>query len=196
MQHATWIVCLAAVLTLSTPVADAQDVRSDGSWAFVLNGRAVHMNASHEWNEDNWGLGIEREFASSGPWIRMALANGFSDSMGEPSYMAGGGLKRRFVIGRSDNFYVDLGGIAFLMTREHVNGDRPFPGVLPAATFGFKHVALNMTYLPETVADRVTHSRTYDPTMHGVFFLQLKLDASLFGLGRRNGPFFAQSAAD
>jgi hypothetical protein len=192
MQPATWIVCLAAVLVSVCPSADAQ---SDGSWDVVFNGRAVHMNASRDWNEDNWGLGVEREFPSRSPWIKLALANGFSDSMGNPSYMAGGGIKRRFLLGRSDDFYVDLGGIAFVMTREHVNGDKPFPGLLPAATFGFKHVALNMTYLPEALADRVTRSRTYDPTMHGVFFLQLKLDSSLFGLGtHRNRPFFAQSA--
>ena len=193
MQHATWTVCLAAVLASFAHAADAQ---SDGSWGVIFNGRAVHMNASREWNEDNWGLGVEREFATRGPWIKMALANGFSDSMGNPSYMAGGGIKRRFHMGRSDDFYVDLGGIAFLMTREHVNGDKPFPGVLPAATFGFKRAALNVTYLPETIADRVTHSRTHDPTMHGVFFLQLKLDVSLLGLGHRNRPFFANSAAD
>src|SRR5262249_47519608 len=140
MQHATWTVCLAAVLISFCNTAAAQ---SDSNWGLVLNGRAVHMNASGDWNEDNWGLGVEREFSSStSPWVKVALANGFSDSMGNPSYMAGGGLKRRFEVG-SRNFYVDVGGVAFLMTRENVNGDRPFPGILPAATFGFKRVALN-----------------------------------------------------
>ncbi len=89
----------------------------------------------------------------------------FKDSMGDPSYMAGGGLKRRFFL-RSDDFYVDLGGVAFLMTREQVNGNKPFPGVLPAATFGFKRVAVNLTYMPEAVVDRVTNSKKYDP-IHG-----------------------------
>jgi hypothetical protein len=46
-------------------------------------------------------------------------------------------------------------------------------------------VALNLTYLPESVTDRVTNSRRYDPSMNGVIFLQLKLDASLFGFGRQ-----------
>ena len=80
------------------------------------------------------------------------------------------------------------------MTREDVNGNKPFPGVLPAATFGFKRVALNLTYMPESVVDRVTNSKKYDPSMEGVFFLQLKLDASLFGFGRRNGQWLAQRA--
>lgn len=193
MQHATWIVCSAAIFGLSSHNADAQ---SDSAWDVVLNGRSVHMNAGERWNEDNWGLGIEREFKSTGPWVKVALANGFKDSLGNPSYMAGGGLKRRFYV-RSDDFYVDLGGIAFMMTRDGVNGDAPFPGVLPAATVGFKRVALNFTYLPEAIVDRVTNSKVHDPSLEGVFFLQLKLDASLFGFGRRGGrEWLAQSAAD
>ena len=182
MQYATWIVCVAAVATWIGPRAEAE---TNDSWDIVLNGRAIHMNASEDWNEDNWGLGFEREFGS-GPWVKVALANAFKDSIGNPSYMAGGGIKRRFPL-RSDDFYVDLGAIAFLMTREGVNADRPFPGLLPAATLGFKRVALNLTYMPEAVVDRVTNTSKYDPSMHGVFFLQLKLDASLFGLGRGNG---------
>jgi hypothetical protein len=193
MQHATWIVCIAAVFGLSTHNADAP---SDSAWDVVLNGRSVHMNAGEQWNEDNWGLGIEREFKSASPWVKVALANGFKDSLGNPSYMAGGGLKRRFHV-RSDDFYVDLGGIAFMMTRDGVNGNAPFPGLLPAATVGFKRVALNLTYLPEAIVDRVTNSKVHDPSMEGVFFLQLKLDASLFGFGRRGGrEWLAQSAAD
>ncbi len=170
--------------------------QSGGEWDVVINGRAVHINASGNWNEDNWGLGLEREFTSpTSRWVKVALANGFSDSMGNPSYMAGGGLKRRFRF-NSEDFYVDLGGVAFLMTRENVNGDRPFPGVLPAATFGFKRVALNLTYMPESIADAVTNSKKYDPTMEGVFFLQFKLDASLFGFGRQRQQLLAQGPAD
>jgi hypothetical protein len=192
MQHATWTVCFAAVLASFSHTAAAQ---SDSAWDVVVNGRAVHLNAARDWNEDNWGLGLEREFASQGRWIKVALVNAFNDSMDNPSYMAGGGLKRRFRPGSRD-FYVDVGGVAFLMTRENVNRNEPFPGLLPAATFGFKRVALNVTYMPESVVDRVTNSKKHDPTMEGVFFLQLKLDASLFGLGRRNGQWLAQKGAD
>ena len=194
MQHATWIVCLAGVLASCFPSSPAQ-AQSDGGWDVVLNGRAVHMNAANDWNEDNWGLGMEREFATRGPWVKVALVNGFEDSMGDTSYMAGGGLKRRFRLGRDDDFYIDVGGVAFLMTRETVNGGQPFPGLLPAATFGFKRVAMNVTYMPESVVDRVTNSKKYDPSMQGVFFLQLKLDASLFGFGRRDRHFLADSTA-
>ena len=191
MPHATWIVLVGALAAFSHNAA----AQSDGAWDVVFNGRAVHMNASEDWNEENWGFGLEREFASTSPWVKVALANSFKDSVGDPSYMAGGGLKRRFFL-RSDDLYVDLGGVAFLMTREQVNGNRPFPGVLPAATIGFKRVALNLTYMPEVVADRVTNSKTHDPSMQGVFFLQLKLDASLFGAGRSGGRQWLASSAD
>jgi hypothetical protein len=192
MMQPTWMVCIAGALAAFCHTAAAQ---SNGSWDVVLNGRAVHVNATRNWNEDNWGLGFEHEFASSSPWVKVALANGFKDSMGNPSYMAGGGIKRRFAIGSQD-FYVDLGGVAFVMTRENVNHNEPFPGVLPAATFGFKRVALNMTYMPEAVVERVTNSKKHDPSMEGVFFLQLKLDASLFGFGRRGRQWLADNNTD
>jgi hypothetical protein len=178
---------LAIVLSVLTLTAHAQS-----DWSVVVNGRAVHVNAAKDWNESNWGLGFEREFRHSGPWVRIALANGFRDSMNQPSYMAGGGLKRRFHV-VSDDFYVDLGVVGFLMTRHDVNHNRPFPGALPAITVGSKRIAVNMTYMPNAVVDRVTKAKLSDPNMRGVFFLQLKLDASLFGFhGRR--PIFADAS--
>jgi hypothetical protein len=191
MRHGTRIV---GIIVLFLGFAFAASAQSNGAWDVVLNGRAMHINAAREWNEANWGLGFEREFATESPWVKVALANGFKDSMGNPSYMAGGAIKRRFRL-HSDDFYVDVGGIAFLMTRENVNRNEPFPGVLPAATFGFRRVALNLTYLPDRVADRVTRSRRHDPSMQGVFFLQLKLDASLFGVGGRRRALVADAPA-
>lgn len=174
------VVFLATVvLALAANTASAQ-----ADWDIVLNGRAIHLNAEQQWNEDNWGLGLEREFNTEGRWIRVALANGFKDSVGEPSYMAGGGVKRRFRV-VSDNFYVDIGVVGFLMTREDVNGNKPFPGALPALTIGGKRIALNITYMPDAVVDRITHANLQDPKMEGVLFLQLKLDASLLGFGNR-----------
>jgi hypothetical protein len=191
MQLRTRIVGFTVLILAFAFSASAQ---SEGAWDVVLNGRAIHMNAARKWNEENWGLGLEREFATESRWIKVALANGFQDSMGNPSYMAGGGIKHRFHL-RSEDFYIDVGGIAFLMTRENVNRNEPFPGILPAATFGFKRVALNLTYLPESVADRVTSSRRHDPSMQGVFFLQVKLDASLFGFANRGRELVADSGS-
>jgi hypothetical protein len=153
-------------------------------WDIVLNGRSVHIDAAHPWNEANWGLGVEREFNGAGRWVEVAVANGFRDSAGHPSYMAGGGLKRRFRM-LGDRAYVDVGVIGFVMTREDVRHDKPFPGVLPALTFGVQRVAVNVTYLPKAAIDRVTDAELIDPNMKGVLFVQLKLDASLVGFGSR-----------
>jgi hypothetical protein len=48
--------------------------------------------------------------------------------------------------------------------------------------------------MPGSVVDDVTHANLLDPSIRGVFFIQLKLDASLFGLGgRRSAGTFAQA---
>lgn len=191
MRLMTWTVGIPVLLMCGAQEVHAQ---SPATWDVVVNGRSVHIDAAREWNENNWGLGFEHEFASDSRWIKVALANGFKDSMENPSYMAGGGIKRRFNL-RSQGFYVDIGGVAFLMTRENVNHNQPFPGILPAATFGFRRVALNLTYLPQVVVDRVTDARRHDPSMDGVFFFQIKLDASLFGFRSRGRQFLADGSS-
>src|SRR5690606_6746412 len=103
----TFIVGLFAALAvtgaLSAPAA-AQD------WNLVLNGKSVHVNSSRNWNEQNWGLGLEREFDAHSRWVKLALVNGFKDSQDEMSYMAGGGIKRRFRLDSlSDGLFVDVG---------------------------------------------------------------------------------------
>ncbi len=184
-----WTVAAIAA-GLFTTTAHAQS-----DWDIVLNGRSVHMNAAHDWNENNWGLGVEREFNTGSRWVKLALANGFKDSDGDPSYMAGGGLKRRFRM-FSDHAYFDVGVIGFVMTREDVHHNQPFPGMLPAITFGTDRVAVNVTYLPEFAVDSVTNAKRVDPQLDGVFFVQLKLDASLFGMSKRRRPFLADGGAD
>jgi hypothetical protein len=52
---------------------------------------------------------------------------------------------------------------------------------------------VNITYLPETAVDRVTSAQLVDPNMKGVLFIQLKLDASLFGFGGRRQHLLANS---
>ena len=71
------------------------------------------------------------------------------------------------------------------MTRHDVKRNEPFPGLLPAMTFGTANVAVNLTYLPGSIGHRVTNGRRIDPNIDGVLFLQLKLDAGLFSLRSR-----------
>ena len=188
MQLSTW----TSTVALCLAAAFAGTAQAQGNWDVVLNGHAIHVNAAKEWNESNWGLGVEHEFNPAGHWVKLALANGFKDSLGSPSFMAGGGLKRRFRM-FSDDVYFDVGMVGFLMTREDVNHNRPFPGALPAMTFGTKNVALNVTYMPDSIVDRVTKANLSDPQMKGVFFLQLKLNASLFGPHGRRGHLLADT---
>ncbi len=180
----TLFAAIAATAGLSSP-AQAQD------WSLVLNGKSVHVNSSKDWNEQNWGLGLEREFDGQARWVKVAVVNGFRDSQDEMSYMAGGGIKRRFRLDSlMDGFFVDLGVVGFLMTRQDVRNNDPFPGILPAMTVGTRRVALNVTYLSEHMMDSATNVTRVDPTVSGLVFLQLKLDPRLLGL-----PFGSARAA-
>ncbi|MBN1237139.1 MAG: hypothetical protein JXB36_01495 [Gammaproteobacteria bacterium] len=155
-------------------------------WSVIVNGKAIHVNSSRDWNERNWGLGLEREFDTQSRWVKVALVNGFKDSQNAMSYMAGGGLKRRFRLDSlANDLYVDVGVVGFVMTREDVNHNKPFPGLLPAMTIGTRHVALNLTYLSQSMMDSATNVTRVDPTVSGLLFLQLKLDPRLLGFGPR-----------
>lgn len=163
-----------------------------GQWDVVLNGKALHVDADKDWNESNWGLGFEHEFNPEGRWVKVALGNGFVDSMDEMSYMAGGGIKRRFRVPVGQRrVHIDLGAIGFFMTRHDVNGNRPFPGMLPAVSVGTRQFALNLTYLPGQIAERIAGARTADPALDGIVFLQFKLNSRLFSFGRRGSDYFA-----
>src|SRR5690606_17687 len=149
----TLFAAIAATAGLSSP-ASAQD------WSLVLNGKSIHVNSSKDWNEQNWGLGLEREFDADARWVKVAVVNGFRDSQDEMSYMAGGGIKRRFRLDPlAEGLFIDVGVIGFVMTRQDVRNNEPFPGLLPAMTVGTRRVALNVTYLAERMVDRA-HNRS------------------------------------
>lgn len=166
-------------------------------WNLLLNGKAVHVDASKDWNENNLGLGIEREFHADSRWVKLAMANGYLDSDDNMAYMAGGGIKRRFRLERlAPEWHVDLGIIGFLMTRHDVDNNRRFPGALPVMSVGNGNLAVNMTYMPASVVERTVPLRVNDPTVDGVFFFQFSFDIGLFRLGgdRRNSLLAANDA--
>jgi len=153
-------------------------------WGIVLNGKAVHVDSSYDWNERNWGLGFEREFHSEARWVGLALGSGFVDSQDSMSYLGGGGLKRRFrPPGR--RIYFDVGVVGFMMTRTNIDKSRPFPGFLPTFTVGSPQIALNIAYLPGAAADAVAGVRNLDPGIDSIWFLQLRLSPQLFSPRRR-----------
>jgi hypothetical protein len=163
-----------------------------GEWDIVLNGKSFHLDADEDWNESNWGLGFEHEFNPNSRWVKLALGNGFRDSDDELSYMAGGGLKRRFRLPIGERrLQVDVGAVGFVMTRQDVNGSEPFPGILPAFSVGTRQFSVNMTYLPGHIAQDIANARTADPGLDGIVFVQFKLNSRLFGFGGRRQEFFA-----
>ena len=158
-------------LALIAPFASA----IAGELSAVINGKSFHLGASKDWNEANYGLGLEYQFESESRWKSRLMANGFRDSNEQMSYMAGGGLHRElYSTDRLKGFYVDAGINAFLMTRQDVNDNRPFPGLLPSVTLGNDHVGLNLTYLPKKAVEEIYDHRMTDKSMSGIVFLQFK----------------------
>jgi hypothetical protein len=104
------------------------------------------------------------------------MANGFRDSNDSMSYMAGAGLYRTlFATPRLGDFYVDLGFNAFLMTREDVNDNRPFPGVLPSLTIGNRYAGINIAYLPVQAVEKFTDTKMIEDSTSGIVFVQFKV---------------------
>ncbi len=150
-----------------------------GELSTVFNGRSIHVGASEEWNEENYGLGLEYQFATQSRWKRVLMANGFQDSNAEMSYMAGGGIHRNlYTTDRLHGFYVDAGINAFVMTRKDINDNRPFLGALPSLTVGNQYVGMNLTYLPRQAVERMYDSEMMDESLSGIVFLQFKMNVS------------------
>ena len=168
--------CLIALLLLALP-----GIASAERFSLIVNGKSIHVDSDYDWNESNAGFGFEYEFERRGPWVVKALASEFEDSNHNSSVMTGVGLSRRLIgASRDARFYVDAGVVAFAMSRE-TRGDRKLlPGVLPALSFGTRHVGLNVTYIPEIAARKMSRAHEFDPGMGGIFFMQARISLDLF----------------
>jgi hypothetical protein len=163
-------VLLALLLSVAAPLANAGNLQA------VINGKSIHIDSDYDWNENNYGLGFEYEFKSESRWIKTVMANGFRDSQDNMSYMAGAGIHRRLLsTDRFADFYIDAGLTAFFMTREDIDDNKPFPGVLPSVTFGNRYVGINLSYIPKSVVHDFANANEVDPDIDGVLFLQFKV---------------------
>ena len=158
---------LRALLVILILTANIHMVRAD-QLSLIVNGKAIHLGvpAGMTMNEKNWGLGLQYDFALIHEhWLPFTTVSGFIDSMENPSFYAGGGLMRRYPLGRhlGTTLHLDAGVVAFLMTREDFNNRQPFPGVLPAFSIGNNRVAMNLTYIPKV-----------HPKLIPLWFFQLK----------------------
>lgn len=162
--HALLATLFALVLLLPAPARA-------GDYHLLINGKAIHLESRPgvRLNERNLGAGLQYDFEPirGGRWVPFFSVSGFSDSNRNPSYYAGGGFLRRYMLAENlDGLHVDAGAVAFLMTREGYLHGRPFPGILPALSIGTRGMALNITYIPKV-----------DPKMIPLWFLQLKIAA-------------------
>lgn len=90
-----------------------------------------------EWNEDNFGVGVTAKDAN-----KFYTLGGYNNSLGEPSYYAGGGYQRRF----GNDFYIEPGLLAGVVTGYE---DPVTPMLIPKLGLGIKDVGqLNLSYLP------------------------------------------------
>lgn len=114
----------------------------------VLNGKAIHLDSGN-YNEKNWGAGVNYDWEPKDNWVKFVHASYFKDSSYNTSKYIGGGMKRRWSLDdEQDGWRVDLGAIAFLMTRKDYKNNDPFPGILPFAALSKGPVTVNMTYIP------------------------------------------------
>ena len=121
---------------------------SAGDFHVVLNGKAIHLDEG-EYNEENWGLGLQYDFNPQDDWTKFVNASWFKDSNYNTSKYVGGGIRRRYHLdSHADGWFFDYGAIAFLMTRKDFKNNNPFFGVLPFLSVGNGPVTLNMTYIP------------------------------------------------
>lgn len=168
------LISLLIALPLSSALLSSAE---GGELSAVFNGKSIHVDASEDWNEDNYGLGLEYQFATESRWKKVVMANAFRDSNDEMSYMAGAGLHRNlFTTDRLNGFYLDAGINAFFMTRKDVNDNKPFPGALPSLTLGNRYAGLNLTYLPKKAVEKMYDSKMDDETISGIVFLQFKVN--------------------
>lgn len=167
------ILCGLALALLSIQPAHC------GELSAVLNGKSIHLNADKDWNENNFGFGIEYQFATESRWKTIVMANGFRDSSDNTSFMAGAGLHRNlFVSDRYHGFFVDAGISAFLMTREDVDDNRPFPAALPSLTVGTRNMGLNLSYLPRKAVEKLYDAHMADEGITGIVYVQFKLNVT------------------
>ena len=169
----TALVSTALLATLPVITATA------GNLSAVINGKSYHVSSSYDWNENNYGLGLEYQFETTSRWKKTVMANGFRDSVDAMSYMAGVGLHRRLLeTNRFSEFYVDAGINVFIMTREDIDDNKPFPGALPSLSIGNRYGGFNLTYLPRKAVQEMVNADFVDPTISGILFVQFKISLS------------------
>lgn len=135
----------------------------------IINGKAYHLT-NRNYNEKNYGVGFEYDMAPHKHWITFVNGSTFKDSLRNTSNYLGVGMKRRYQLQDDPmGWHVDVGFIAFLMTRKDMYNNRPFPGALPVMSIGKQWFAINATFIPKV-----------SPKHVNLFFFQLMFRVAQF----------------
>lgn len=157
------IIVTSLLLLLAVAQVQADELQ------LIINGKAVHLT-NKNYNEKNYGLGFEYDFAPRKHWITFVNGSIFKDSLENTSKYLGGGMKRRYELQQDPNgWHADVGLFGFLMTRVDYHNNHPFFGVLPAFSLGKQWFAINATYIPKV-----------SPKHVNLFFFQLMFRVAEF----------------
>jgi palmitoyl transferase len=124
---------------------------NEGSNDFYLPFHTHHMRYAYSrekidsYQEHPFGLGFGRSLYEDGVWRGVYLM-GFQDSHFKPSYMLG--YAHQWLWQPTPEWRVGGGLTAFLMTRADIGHYTPFPGILPTASAGYRHVSVETAYVP------------------------------------------------
>ena len=139
------IILLLALPALVPAAADELQI--------IISGRAIHEGGS-DLNENNYGLGLQYDFAVHRRWIPLVNLASLKDSNNNTSRYIGAGLKRRFRVSTGkQRLNFDLGAAALVMHRPDYNDDKPFVGMLPFVSLSNEWGGINATYVPSIEED-------------------------------------------
>jgi len=139
-----WLSLLASSL-LSGWVFAAQG----GELGLLVNGHAMHLDDRRgSENEANYGLGLQYDQPWRDQWLWFAFSSGFQSSQNAPAYNFGSGMRRRFHVSGPARLHMDFGAAAMVIAHDGYHKGGPVPALLPVASLGWSHFALNAAYVP------------------------------------------------
>ena len=137
--------------------------------SMIISGKAYHTSGSGL-NEDNYGLGLQYDFAERRRWIPLINFASLRDSNDNTSHYIGTGIKYRFKLApQSDPLNFDAGVFALAMKRPDYNDQEPFLGILPFVSLNNAWGGINLTYVPSLEQD-----------MHAFWYFQFSLKLAEF----------------
>ena len=112
-----------------------------------ISGASYHFGACRfTCNEDNRGLGIQRDFTNDGVIKTLAVGT-LINSVNDRSYYAGGAYKYKYGPLSLGAF----GGVVYYKSSQ----ENLWPALLPMASLNFKHLGINVLYIPAVRSDIV-----------------------------------------